>query len=249
MEKNVSFPAQGITEFVGRLAWAQLELFADDVPEIQVMAAGDERTVEELRIEENNGKLLVEQPQYGLSMNINASKWMQVCIRIPKGWGGNVDAHTISGLLSARGIRGKEVILDTISGDVRAMAVHAEELSLRTISGDIKGGDLVGEKLSLRTVSGEVKLQSIAFSQVRSSAVSGAQWMEFKAPFARVDATTVSGEMTLHVPMDRMDASLRSVSGRMRTAGIHLQENGPVVRLNSVSAGLELISTLKPEKA
>ncbi len=250
MEKNASFPKDNISELYCRLTWAQLELLADDVQEIQVLASGDDQSVADLRIEERDGRLVIEQPPFVFSLNFITHKWTQVCIRVPKDWRGVIDAHTVSGLLNCRGLKGTEVTLDTVSGDLRAMAVSTEGLSLRTVSGDMKCGDLRGERMSLRTVSGDARLQSIAFEQVRVSGVSGDVWLEFRAPFARVDANTVSGDVELLVPMDSLDASLKAVSGRIHTSGVTLKDGGSSVRCGAVSGDLTIISTLeKAQKA
>ena len=245
MEKNLCFEAPSVQQLIVKLAWAQLELLTDDVEDIQVLAAGDEHTVSELRILFKDGRLIVEQPQYGLSMDLINGKWMQVCVRIPKSWRGLVDAHTISGLLNTRGVAGGDITLETVSGDLRALSVTAVSMYLRTVSGNIKGGGLSGERLSLRTISGNVDLMAIDFQTVKSNAVSGQQKMEFAKPFARVDVTAVSGDVTLHVPMDKLDAALRSVSGRMRTSGVFLVDDAPAVRINGVSADLEVACTAK----
>ncbi|MCL1855849.1 MAG: hypothetical protein FWF86_08960, partial [Clostridia bacterium] len=86
MERNELFPTEGLIEVVIHLAWAQLEVFADDVDQIQVLVAGDEDSVSHLDISQKNGVLLVEQPQYGLHLNLASQCWMQVCVRIPRSW-------------------------------------------------------------------------------------------------------------------------------------------------------------------
>ncbi len=48
MERNVSFDVEKLSDIAVRLAWAQIEIFADDVEKIQVLAAGDEASVREL---------------------------------------------------------------------------------------------------------------------------------------------------------------------------------------------------------
>ncbi len=244
MEKNFSFPKERISELYCRLTWAQLELIADDVQEIQVLAAGDDQSVTDLRVEEQDGRLVVEQPALIFSLNIISHKWTQVCIRIPRGWRGAIDAHTVSGLLNSRGVKGTAVTLETVSGDLRAMAVASQTLGLRTVSGNIKCGDLTGERLNLRTVSGGARLQSIAFDQARLSCVSGDTWLEFRAPFSRVEANSVSGDVELLVPTDTLDASLKAVSGRVHTSGITLKDGGSIVRCSAVSGNLNIISTL-----
>ncbi len=243
MEKNVSFPKESVSELYCRLTWAQLELIADDVQEIQVLAAGDDQSVADLRIEEHSGRLVVEQPALIFSLNFITHKWTQVCIRIPKDWRGVIDAHTVSGLLNSRGAKGTAVTLETVSGDLRAMATAANSLQLRTVSGDIKGGDLTGERLTLRTVSGGARLQSIAFDQIKTNGVSGDMWLEFRAPFSRLDANTVSGDLEVLVPTDTLDASLKAVSGHVHTSGIKLKEGGSTIRCSAVSGDLNIIST------
>ncbi len=250
MEKNASFQKESISELYCRLTWAQLELLADDVQEIQVLASGDNQSVTDLRIEERDGRLIVEQPPFAFSLNFITHRWTQVCIRLPKEWRGIIDAHTVSGLLNSRGVKGSDITLDTVSGDIRAMAISSEGLSLRTVSGDLKGGDLRGERMSLRTVSGDARLQSIAFDKVRLNSVSGDVWLEFRAPFSRVDGNTVSGDLELLVPLASLEASLKAVSGRINTSGVVLKEGGSSVHCSAVSGDLTIISNLeKPQKA
>lgn len=250
MEKNFSFPKESIHELACRLSFAQLELLADDVQEIQVLAAGDDQSVTDLRIEERDGRLLVEQPSFVFSLNFITHRWMQVCVRIPKEWKGAIDTHTVSGLINCRGLKGTDILLDTVSGDLRAMAITGNTLSLRTVSGNMKGGDLRGEQMTLRSVSGDARLQSIAFEQVRLNAVSGDLWLEFRAPFARVEGNTVSGDLEILAPIDQVDASLKAVSGRIHTSGLALREGGSIVKISGVSSDLSIISTLdKAQKA
>lgn len=249
MERNLSFAPSSIQNLVVKLAWAQLEMFTDEVEEIQVLIAGDDRTVSELKVSEKEGRLLVEQPTYGLSMDIVSSKWMQVCLRIPRAWRGGVDASTLSGLLSARGLRGGDLVLDTVSGDLRALDMEGITLTLRTVSGDLKAGGLSSDKLALRTVSGDIHIQGSCCRQVKATAVSGTQVMEFAKPFDRVDVTAVSGDVSLRVPCAKLEALLRSVSGRIRTTNVSLGEGGPLVKITGVSADLEVINTHSPSQA
>ena len=45
MERNLSFDTEELTSIAVRLGWAQLEMFADEVDKVQVMAAGDDSSV------------------------------------------------------------------------------------------------------------------------------------------------------------------------------------------------------------
>lgn len=245
MERNEHFESSGLSDVVIHLAWAQLEIFADDVEKIQVLAAGDDQSVNDLRILVRDGALLVEQPQYGLSLNLMEGHWMQVCIRMPRGWNKPLHVNTISGLLSARGLHGSAVVLDTVSGDLRAVRIQAQELKLKTISGDIRGEELDSESLSVRSVSGDISLDRLQVDVLRCNNVSGEQIYHMRKPFRRVEINAVSGDVIITSPVETLNVSLRSLSGRVRTEGVSLSEDSavPAVRITGISANLKLIST------
>ena len=46
MERNLSFDTEGLENIAVHLGWAQLEMFADEVDKVQVMAAGDDSSVQ-----------------------------------------------------------------------------------------------------------------------------------------------------------------------------------------------------------
>lgn len=243
MERNVSFPAKEVSSINIRLAWAQIEVFADDVENVQVMAAGDATTVADLRIECKDGALLVEQPQYGFTINIMESKWLQVCVRIPLDWQKELSCSTISSLLSARKLNCDTLTLDTVSGDLRALELSAREMALKTISGDIRGEHLQADKLSLRSISGDAALSGLRTDTLRCTSVTGAQDYQMTDAFHKVDVNAVSGNVIITAPVDAMKVNLRSVSGRMLTEGVSItdREDCPTVNVTGVSADLKLI--------
>ncbi len=244
MERNVHFETAGLQDIVVHLAWAQLEIFADDVDKIQVLAAGDENSVTDLRVGTKDKVLLVEQPQYGLSLNLMESRWMQVCIRVPRSWAHEIHANTISGMLSARGLKGSAIVLDTISADLRALRLSGKEIGLKTISGDVRGESLEADTLSVRSVSGLLKMEDCKAKNLKGSSVSGEQTYGLSAPFQRVDINAVSGDVALAAPMATVNVSMRSISGRVRTEGVTITEaeDVPAVRVTAVSANLALIA-------
>lgn len=243
LEKVMSFNGDVVQSISVKLAWPQIELFLDDVAEIQVLAAGDEHTVSELKMAEKEGKLSIEQPTYGISMDITNGKWMQVVVRVPRKWQGSVEMYSISGTMTIRNIKGRDLLLDTVSGDVRAIALDGINITLKSVSGRIKAGELKGEKLHVRTVSGDVDMQSSTFEKLKLATVSGRMAIEMEEMFERIDATSVSGEIDIHSPVQTIQSTLRSLSGRIRTNGVALSEEGPVVNITSVSANISLINT------
>ena len=64
MNKIETFSPTQITSVEAHLAWASLEVLADDVNELQVMAAGNDKDVSDLRIQEKEGRLGVEPVSY-----------------------------------------------------------------------------------------------------------------------------------------------------------------------------------------
>ena len=71
MNKILTFSPASVTSMEVHLAWASLEILADDVDELQIMAAGDDNDVNDLKVEEKAGKLTIEQPTYGLTIKLN----------------------------------------------------------------------------------------------------------------------------------------------------------------------------------
>lgn len=79
MERNLSFDTEGLEKIAVHLGWAQLEMFADEVDKVQVMAAGDDSSVEDLRIAVKDGCLTVEQPPAFRSTSWNAGGCRCAC--------------------------------------------------------------------------------------------------------------------------------------------------------------------------
>ena len=226
MNRNESFPALTVSALNVRLGWANLEIMVDDVEDIQVLLSGDEGEIAEMKLTLQEGRLQVEQPSYGISTRIHNSKWMQVVVRLPRGWKGSVDASSVTGSVNVRGVTGTDLNLDTVSGDVLA---H----------------DLSGESLSLRTVSGKVRLEGAGFVSYRLNDVSGDVALTLSDAFERLDGVTVSGNVSITAPITRADASLRAISGRLLTEGVSIGSGAPRVAMSSVSANVQLICSLK----
>ena len=247
MERNVYFEIEGLTDIAVRLAWAQMEVFADDVEKIQVLAAGDEGSVNDLRILIRDNTLIVEQPQYGLSLNLMESRWMQACVRVPKTWRQGIHLNTISGLLSARGLFGGSIVLDSISGDIHATRITAEDMTFKTISGDMRAEKLTAGSLSARSVSGTHMMEDVEVNTLRCNSVSGEQTYHLSKAFSQIDVGAVAGNVTITAPIREVNLSMRSISGRGRTEGLETTENpnAPKVRVTGVSADVTLMSVQK----
>ncbi len=241
MNRNEAFPAILVSTLAVRLSWASLDIMVEDVEQIQVYVSGADNDVKDLRMVCEDNRLTVEQPSYGINLrNLGAERWMQIMIRLPRSWKGAVDASTISAPLNARGLTGTDLVLDTLSGDLVASDMQSITTALHTVSGDVKAEGLQGEKLSLRTVSGDVTARACSFDQVKLNTVSGQMNVDLSRPFDRLDGLTVSGGLRIFAPMDKVDAALRSVSGRLLTRGVSIQPGAAEARVTSVSGDLEI---------
>ncbi len=243
MERNESFAAANLNDLAIRLAWAQVEIFADDIDRVQVLAAGDENSVSDLRIETDGQVLIVEQPQYGLSLNITESHWMQVCVRMPKSWNQQIHVTTVSGLLNARKLNGSYLELDTVSGDVHVSRITAKEIKMKTVSGDVRADELTAERLSARSLSGQIVLSDVSAKYYKCSTVNGEQRISQKTGFEQMELRSVSGDITLKTAVEKLGVSMRSVNGRVQTEGVQLTDaaGDPQVRITGVSADVKLI--------
>jgi DUF4097 and DUF4098 domain-containing protein YvlB len=243
MERNVNFPVAGISELSVRLGWAQLEIYADDIEQIQVIASGDADTVGDLRIEQADGELVIEQPQYGITLNLTHGHWMQLCVRVPKTWDSTIRANTVSGLVVARGLGGDAMELDTISGDIKASRITAGKLALKTTAGNIRGEQLTADWITCRSVSGEITLDDITARSYRFTSVSGDTRLKLRAGFEQMELRTVSGDFAILTDVKATRISMRTVSGHKILEGVEQTETegAPAIRVTGVSGNLKII--------
>lgn len=242
MERNESFRSEELHEIIARLAWAQLEIFADDVEQIQIIASGDDRTVSELRIEKENGTLTVEQPQYGLTLDITHGHWIQIAVRVPKAWDQTLRLNTIGGPVKVSGLGGESISVETITGDLKASRLTAGNIALRTTAGAVKGSQLICETLVSRSVSGNIALEDVSAKNYRFTTVSGDIRLDMSAGFDQMEIRTVSGDCELFTELDALNVSVRSVSGGKTLNGVKLTDDktAPLVRLTGVSGNLKI---------
>ena len=249
MEQNVNFPIAGLTDITIRLGWAQLEIYSDDVEQIQVIVSGDAHTVDSLHAAVKDGELFIEQPQYGLgtSLDITRGHWLELCVRVPKAWDQTIHANTISGLIVARGLGGSVIELETISGDLKAQKMTAGKLALKTTAGKIRGEQLLSDWLTVRTVGSEVTLTDVSARSYRMTTVSGNMELRAQSSFELMDLRTVSGDYKVYTQVDAVRISMRTVSGRKTIEDVEQSEREglPAVRLTGVSGNLHMVGTKK----
>lgn len=244
MQRNANYDPSTIQTLRVRLAWANLDILSDDVDEIQLLVAGDQDSVQELHIELENGVLTVEQPQFGISFNLNSTGlWMQVCLRLPRDFAGEINAGTISGAVGARTLTANELSLETVSGALHVQRLRArQEINLRTVSGSISANTLAAPKAYARTISGSFTGQALSIPALRISTVSGKAHAQFDTAFQTLEIQSVSGALEIVQPCDALRATFRALSSKIRAQNITLTEDpaAPCVIATSVSGSLTL---------
>ncbi len=240
MNRNESYPASGVAALDVNLAWATLELVTDSVQDVQVLVSGNESDVDDLRTGLENGKLTVEQPAYGLTPRIAVVRWMQVVVRLPETWKGVIEAGTVAGCLRAVDLTGSDMALTTVSGDLSGSNLSAINLRARTVTGALNLVNVGAEQATVRTVSGLMHLHHGDFRQLRINSAASDVELDLDAPFDRLDVTTVAGDIRVLAPIRMGNITLRSATGRLRTNGVSITDEGPVLAASTVSGSLQV---------
>ena len=239
MERNIAYPTTLVSEIQVRVGWAQVELFGADIQEVQIAIAGDDRSVREMVVRHENEKLTIEQPQYGLLPHFD-SKWLQIQMRVPREWCGNVLLITVSGAISVRKIRGKEVHLDTASGTVRAEHIQCDAFEMNAVSGAAQSMRVVSEKLQVRNVSSAITLSEMDADTVKVISISGQVVLDFVRPFRTLDLQVATGDTQVHLPGGRAEVAFRSVSGKLSAEGFAGGPDAPGVRATTITGSLSI---------
>ncbi len=239
METNLSFSHDAIERVRAKLTWAQLELLVAPEDEFHLIIAGDDESVEELRAEISARELVIAQPQLGFAKELlPRRRWLQICLRLPEGWRGEIDADSVSGMIGAHKIIGEDVSLTTISGRVLAEGVSANTLSLHSVSGSIAGEALTARRANFRTISGRMGLTNLTLASAKASSVSGEIQISLNDGCRSLDLQSVSGSTSVEV--DQVSgASAHSLSGQFVLSDeIQKTPDGVEITSTSVSGSL-----------
>ncbi len=245
MNRNEFFPALPVTKLNLRLTSAALEIITDDIEDIHVMASGGKADIEELRIAAAADTLTIEQPVSKLTLVAPATgSWLQLTLRLPRSWKGAVEARSVSGWMTIRGLSGTDMSLDTVSGMVSVSDVSFLTLSARAVTGDVKLLQAGVNKASLFSTSGELTATSVAVNTLSASTVTGDISLDLLAPFEELSLHTVTGDLRVAAPITACDATIRSVSGHIHPEGVEIAEGAPKLRAVTVSSDLDISCNL-----
>ncbi len=241
MNRNESFEALHLTRLVVHLTNATLEICTDDIDRVQVMVAGNENEVEALRIAMPSDTLTIEQKIASTAKSAAvSSSWMQITLRLPRSWKGRMEARTVTGWMNLRGLKGSDLDLDTVSGMISGADLDFLTLSALTVLGDVKLIGVSCEKCSLSTTSGEMTAQGMACKTCSAITVTGAVKLVLSAPFEDISLNAVTGDLCVDAPIDTVDVTMRSVSGRAHLDGVTQQKGAPRIKATTVSSDLDV---------
>lgn len=246
MNRNEFFQALTVTKLALRLTSATLEICTDDIEDIHVMVSGAKGDVEALRITDASGILTVEQPVSALAKSAAApNSWMQIAVRLPRTWKGVIEARTVTGWMTIRAIAGTDLSLDTVSGLVMATDLDFITVSARSVIGDIKLTGVNCDRCALFSTSGSLTAMATALRSGSASTVTGVITLDLVSPFEELTLNSVTGDLCVDAPITECDATLRSVSGRLRTGGISITEGAAKLRATTVSSDLDMTCNLE----
>jgi len=215
MEKNLSFSVDQVQRVRIKLAWAQAEIVTGAPGEHQLFIAGDEESIDELRVEHTDGEVAVVQPQLSYAKEVlQRSRWLQICLRVPPEFQGDIDVDTVTGPIGANKISCGDVSLTTVSGSIRAKGIESHRASIHTVTGGITGENLRADRGSLRTVSGTATLEAASFGTVKAFTVSGGLNLSLAEGCRTLDIQSVSGGTRVEV-QGPAKAVLHSIGGRL----------------------------------
>jgi putative adhesin len=195
-----------------------------DGDESLVVVEGDDRLVENTRVELRGGVLSVEfegkRNLFGITIAIGDFSFggsrLEVRAQVPHGTDvelataaadmtvrgriGALDAKTASGDVHVIGEIERDAVLKTVSGDV-TLAEVGGELRVQSVSGDLTTAGIGGSVVS-KSVSGDVRIGSVREGHASLQSVSGDIEVGV-APGTSidVDAGSVSGELSSEVPL------------------------------------------------
>ncbi len=237
MERNLDFSGAAVTRLRMKLTWAQLEIVTADAEDFKLFIAGDDESVEELRAEMSEGDLIVAQPQLGYAKEIlPRRRWLQIGLRVPQAWRGELDVDSIAGMVGAHKIRCKQMELSTVSGQIHADGIECDLLEIHTVAGVVNGDGLKAQRGHFRTVSGRMALNDLTLKEGKGTTMSGEMNLSLNEGCKTLDFQSVSGAICVEVE-GPAKGSLRSLSGQFLLGGDVHQEPGCLEIIGSSVTG------------
>ncbi|MBI2380992.1 MAG: DUF4097 family beta strand repeat protein [Gammaproteobacteria bacterium] len=224
VDKSLEVKADGLVEVEN--VRGKIQVLAWDKAEVSVKGVLDSETEQFIfETEGSTTKIRIKTPN-----NLMRGEGSDLVIRVPKA--SRVHASLVSADLTIKGVRGGTEG-NTVSGDIKAEAL-GERIELNAVSGDLVLRDSEG-RTELGTVSGEIDAE-VDSESVSISTVSGNAKLSSGKGVAELKLNTVSGNIDVRAelaPKARVEGS--SVSGDLRL--FVNKDVDAVIELNTAAGG------------
>lgn len=171
---------------------------------------------------------------------------IRVTLYVPARYQGNFDLYSTSGYINVQGVTAGVLKMSSTSGALYLSGAKAETLDIGSTSGAaaVDGGEY-GE-VQTSTVSGEIRLEAARMDSVKAGTTSGAVTVTAGSMPALIDASTVSGSVTLALPEnDGFTLDTDTVSGGVNCdfalAHDTYKEGGSTISVDTVSGAINII--------
>ena len=244
MNRNETFSATETHTIQMDMVRASISVQTCEADEIRLMVSGDDESVGLLHLEWSEGKLSLSMPIRDRVPNLMSPAWMQIVLRLPRSWKGGMELHSQSGAVSVTDFSGTDLIISTVSGHIRAERILCITTDLHSISGILLLEQANIEEIKLSTISGNILATEVSCDRMHISTVSGSTELNLSTGFTELTGNAATGDTHISVPLSEVNATLMSVTGRILTRNISIQESGPNLHFNSVSGHLEIVGDL-----
>lgn len=238
MNRAVNYVPGEIHDIQVKGVWIQAHLQGIQGDQIEVLAAGDEASMQDLSIRLENGHLIVEQPQHKLLDRWIQGRWLEVTLRIPQQWQGDVSLGSVTGPFEVSQLTVNQLTLDTVSGQMDLKALVVAGLRARTVSGSIRVANVSGQEANLRSITGTITLLEAGFAKVKVVGVTAEVNLTFLNPFQTLEVQSISAPISVALPGGQVDVSFRTVSGKVSFDGFTTSPGAPKVSASTVSGNV-----------
>ena len=244
MNRNETFSALDTHTICMDMVRSSIDVQSSASNDIQVLISGDDDSVSLLSMEWKDGTLMLSMPMRDRMPNLMSPAWMQILLRLPVSWKGGMELKSQSGNISVNDFTGTDLLIHTVSGHIRVDSSLLIAAELHSTSGILLLQKANVEQIKMSTVSGDMLVKEISCSQLSFNTVSGSCEIHLATPFEKMTGSNVSGDTHVSAPLSEINASLATVTGRILTRNISIQETGPLFRMKSVTGQLEVVGDI-----
>lgn len=242
MVRTELFPSEDLTALDFRLIHGSLQTLITEEDRFEILIAGDDHSCDALLVEQQKDRLCIRQPGNRPFSGLASPAWLDVTVYVPALWKGSADFRVRSGALSVSGFSGSDLTFVTGSAQLKVQDSTGIFVSLRSRSGAIDVSGLDCDRCRLRSLSGPVNVTRATADQWSVTTLNASSSIALDGAFDRFSGRSVDGDLSVTLPLNMADASLRSLSGRIRTENLLLVEEAPPVVFCSLSGDLRLSS-------